>query len=336
MGKSPLVRKLYHDRLELHRLDSDDTIADFKNEVARGLSATPKRIPPKFFYDERGSELFEQITKTEEYYPTRTETWILDRYNRDIIQASGQHPTLVEFGSGSSAKTRLLLDILAESSEELVYIPIDISPSIVHEHSQKLLEDYANLNIRGLICDYQHALDELSRHTQSPKLFLFLGSTIGNFEPDQASEFLAAVQAAMGAQDHLLLGVDLVKAPEILNRAYNDAGGVTAAFNLNLLARINRELGGRFDLNRFRHRAFFNEVESRIEMHLESLGDQKIEIEALGSEFSFAGGETIHTENSYKYNYLSLERVIREAGLRIRHVWHDPEQWFALNLLAPA
>lgn len=336
MATTEQLRGEVRERLQLRHLDTIDLHREFRDAVERGLSATPKAIPPKFFYDARGSELFEEITRTPEYYLTRTEAYILEQHGHEMLQAAGREPTLVEFGSGSSRKTRLLLDRLAAAQERMTYVPVDISPSIVAEHARRLLADYPGLTILGLIGDYHHAIQELHRTAAGPRLFLFLGSTLGNLEPAEAAAFLKSVRQALGPRDHLLLGTDLVKEPGVLEGAYNDAAGVTAAFNRNLLQRINAELGGRFDPGTFRHVAFFNQPASRIEMHLESLRQQAVRVEELGRDFPFAAGETIHTENSHKYNYLALERLVREAGLRLKTVWHDPEQWFAVSLLGPA
>ncbi|MCZ6749000.1 MAG: L-histidine N(alpha)-methyltransferase [SAR324 cluster bacterium] len=336
VAHSPLLRKQYHERLVLHHLDHRDLREEFRQEVEQGLSASPKRIPPKFFYDRRGSELFEKITKTEEYYPTRTEAGILAASAREIVEAAGTELTLIEFGSGSSTKTRLLLDVLTARQEQVEYVPIDISPTIVQEFGPLLLERYGNLEIRGLITDYHHAIEELNAHPRKARLFLFLGSSLGNFSPDEAHHFLSEVGAALEPQDRLLLGVDLIKQPEILDRAYNDSAGVTAAFNLNLLTRINRELRGHFDLSRFRHLAFFNKAHSRIEMHLESLEDQTVRIDEFGRSFSFARKETVHTENSHKYDYATLTDLFGGAGMTLLGRWCDPDEWFALNLLGPA
>jgi dimethylhistidine N-methyltransferase len=230
----------------------------------------------------------------------------------------------------------MLLDVLAANHDAVEYRPIDISASIVQEFGPLLLDDYPNLEIRGLITDYHHALLELEETPAPTRLFLFLGSSLGNFDPEDARNFLAEVSHAMQPEDRLLLGIDLIKQPTLLNRAYNDSEGVTAAFNLNLLARINRELGGNFDLNRFRHKAFFNRERSRIEMHAESLAGQTVRINSLGREFAFAKGETIHTECSYKYDYAMLEHLFAGAQLRLQQRWIDPEEWFSLNLLQKA
>ncbi|MEE8396724.1 MAG: L-histidine N(alpha)-methyltransferase [bacterium] len=334
MAKANLVRHDHDDRLILHQLDRQDHRLDFQEAVATGLAHSPKSIPPKFFYDARGSELFEEITRLPEYYPTRTETALLERHRDEILAFGGERIGLVELGSGSSTKTRLLLDRLTQRQAEVEYSPIDISPSIVAENGKLLLDDYPGLRVSGLICDYHDAMEALGKDHPHPRLFLFFGSSLGNFDPEEAVVLLEQVRAAMDDGDRFLLGVDLAKDPEILEAAYNDAKGVTAAFNLNLLTHINTALGGHFDPDRFRHHAFFNEAESRIEMHLVSQESQIVPIEAIGRSFSFLQGETIHTENSYKFSLSGLDASCREAGLHREAQWLDDRRWFVLALLA--
>ena len=280
--------------------------------------------------------MFEQITATPEYYPTRTEAAILEKYAETIIAAAGGATALVELGSGSSTKTRLLLDIMAQRRDSLRYIPIDISPSIVLEQGRRLLDEYPLLRVSALICDYARAMEELAKTHDETRLYLFLGSSIGNFTPGDAQALLRNVASAMVDGDSLLLGIDLVKEEETLTRAYNDAAGVTAAFNLNVLAHINDALAGHFELERFRHQAFFNVAESRIEMHLESLENQIVPIDALKRSFSFTTGETINTEYSYKFNPESMEKFYQGTDLKRVNHWVDANNWFALDLLVPA
>jgi len=336
MATPTLVRKRYHERLVLDVIETDDSRNHFHHDVELGLSSVPKSLPPKYFYDELGSRLFERITELEEYYPTRTEAAILAGHGEEMMAAMAGVFTMVELGSGSSSKTRLLLDILARRGERVEYIPIDISPSVVSEFGEQLVLDYPSLHIRGLICDYHHALGALKDTDSPPKLFLFLGSSMGNFTPNQAISLLREVRSAMGPGDGLLLGLDLKKDPAILHRAYCDAKGVTAAFNLNLLTRINEELGGQFDLERFRHLAIVNEEEGRVEMHLESKSDQIVPVAALERSFSFRQGETIHTENSYKFDRQGLEDLLSQSGLSLRRQWLDERAWFSVNLVTPA
>ncbi|MCZ6627680.1 MAG: L-histidine N(alpha)-methyltransferase [SAR324 cluster bacterium] len=334
MAVPKFVRQQHHERLVLHETERKDHRQDFLEAVGEGLASLPKQIPPMFFYDERGSELFEQITKTPEYYPTRTEAMILERNAADIIRNAGQELGLVELGSGSSSKTRLLLDVLTERQGRLRYTPIDISPTIVVEHGTKLLDDYPELHVNALICDYHQALQVLSEPQQEPRLFIFLGSSICNFGPKEAAALLREIGVAMGRADRLLLGMDLRKDRAVLEAAYDDAQGVTAAFNLNLLTHINRELGGNFDPSHFRHLAFFNDQESRIEMHLESQQSQLVHIDALQRSFTFLDGETIHTENSYKHDQSSLDALYEKTGLRRVGRWMDERSWFTLDLLS--
>ncbi len=326
---------LQQDRLKLYRFSEGAHVRDFIEAVQTGLSDSPKWLPPKFFYDERGSELFEQITQTPEYYPTRTAALILDRFAPEILDAAGNPEELLELGSGSSAKTRLLLDLLTRRQGDLEYTAIDISPTIVAENGAKLLEDYPDLTVRGLIGDYHQAMEALRGGGDAARLFLFLGSSLGNYSPGEAQNLLAEIGAAMGDADRLLLGLDLKKEKAVLEAAYNDARGVTAAFNLNVLAHINAALGGDFDLEGFSHRAFFNEAESRIEMHLVSGTEQTVRVEAAEMDFSFQAGETIHTENSCKYDGAALDRLYEGTGLARVGRWNDPRKWFALDLLAP-
>lgn len=337
MGKPRLVSKLHHDRLVLHRLQEHDQQREFMQGVSAGLSQSPKTLSPMFFYDEQGSKLFEQITELEEYYPTRTEAALLESHAGEVIEAAreGEDICLVELGSGSSTKTRLLLNEIAERQSGLTYVPIDISPTIVTEFGERLLDDYPGLNIRGLICDYYRAMEELGSHPDERRLFLFLGSSLGNFTLEEASDLLQAIRAAMNSGDMLLMGLDMVKDERVLHDAYNDRKGVTAAFNLNLLGRINRELGGDFDLSQFRHKAFYNREQRRIEMHVESLCAQSVTIEVLGQSFSFAAGETIHTENSYKFDSASLQRVLHGTEFDMVRQWCDANEWYTLNLIVP-
>lgn len=338
MGRTQLIENLHHERFVLRQLQQHDHHRDFLSEVGTGLRASPKTLSPKFFYDEEGSLLFERITEQAEYYPTRKEAEILETHGGEIIDTTrrGEDFTMVELGSGSSTKTRLLLNELADRQDAISYVPIDISPTIVTEFAERLLRDYPELHITGLICDYHQAMAELKSHPEDHKLFLFLGSSLGNFTPESAAALLSDIATAMGPQDKLLLGLDLIKDEGVLNRAYNDAAGVTAAFNLNLLTRINRELGGDFDLAGFRHKAFFNAAQRRVEMHLESLVSQTVQIAALDTEFAFTAGETIHTENSYKFDRATLDELLAGTGLRLVQQWRDGDDWFSLNLVAHA
>jgi L-histidine Nalpha-methyltransferase len=297
-------------------------------EVSEGLSAYPKRLPPKLFYDAEGSRLFEQITETPEYYPTRTERGIFQHYAGEMAEQAGNNLTLVELGAGSARKTRLLIEALLRRQLRLDFYPVDVSPAALREAVARLNGDYPNLHVSPIVADYSHHLSQL-KALPGRKLALFLGSTIGNFEPEEAAEFLTSLRRSLGPGDALLLGFDMRKDSATLNAAYNDQQGVTARFNKNVLARINRELGGQFDLASFAHVAFWNRDQSRIEMHLESHIDQIVWIQDLARPFYFARGERIHTENSYKFSLHSIARMLRRAGLRLEQTWTDPKGWFS-------
>ena len=319
----------------------DRSEQSFSSAVAEGLSNAQKTLPCRFFYDTVGSELFEQICELPEYYPTRTEHQILERYADDMIKAvddknenNQNEVALVEFGSGSSFKTRILMNALLARQRHLHYTPIDISSDFLLDSSLTLLSEYdARLSITAIAAEYNDALRVLPELHHQPRLFLFLGSNIGNFEQQDAVALLAKMADQMRAEDRLLIGFDLVKDRAILFAAYNDAAGVTAAFNKNLLARINRELGAHFDLDQFTHHAPFVEEQARIEVRLISRCRQSVYIEALDQTFEFEEGEYIHTENSHKYTAKSMAALSDAAGLAIQEEWVDEHTWFAMALL---
>jgi L-histidine Nalpha-methyltransferase len=297
-------------------------------EVSEGLIAHPKRLPPKLFYDAEGSVLFEQITETAEYYPTRTERCILQQFAGEMVEQAGNNLTLVELGAGSARKTRLLIEALLRRQLRLDFYPVDVSPAALREAVGRLNGDFPNLHVSPITADYSHQLGPL-KTLPGRKLSLFLGSTIGNFEPEEAVQFLTRLRRSLSTGDALLLGFDMRKDSSILHSAYNDRQGVTARFNKNMLARINRELGGQFDLDSFAHVAFWNRAKSRIEMHLESLAEQIVWIQDLARPFYFARGERIHTENSYKFSLQSIARLLQQTGLRMEKTWTDPQGWFS-------
>lgn len=297
-------------------------------EVLLGLSAAPKRLPPKLFYDDEGSRLFELITETPEYYPTRTERGIFERYVYDIAVHAGNNLTLVELGAGSARKTRLLIQALLRRQLRLDFHPVDVSRAALAAAVANLNGDFSNLCIHPIAVDFSRHLPQLS-DLPGRKLVLFLGSTIGNFEPEEAAAFLVRVRESLTPGDALLLGVDMQKEAAILHAAYNDSQGVTECFNKNILAHINRELGGGFDLDSFRHVAFWNQAMSRIEMHLESRVEQSVWVRALGRTFHFLADERIHTENSYKFSPDSISSLLLEAGLKLERTWTDPRGWFS-------
>ena len=301
----------------------------FEADVLAGLSARQKTIPAKYFYDEEGSRLFEAITGLEEYYPTRTETALLRTAAPEIASYISQGAALVEFGSGASVKTRILLDAAPQTA---IYVPIDISPDALEMAAAAINADYPDLIVAPLVDDFTRAI-ELPKVAQGhPRTGFFPGSTIGNFEDGDAIDFLEAARRLLHSGAQFVVGVDLVKDEAVLVRAYDDAKGVTAAFNKNLLSRINRELGGDFDLDGFAHRAIWNSDASRIEMHLVSLRDQTAHV--AGRAFHFAAGETIHTENSHKFTAEGFGRLAERAGWRTLRLWKSPEPAFAVFMLA--
>ena len=310
--------------------------ADFAGDVRAGLTARPRRLPCLYFYDERGSRLFEEICELPEYYLTRTERALLESHADELAAGLGGPVDLVDLGSGNSGKTRLVIESLLRRQGRLRFIPVDISSSMLRDSSLALVETYPGLEVLAVAAEYQDGLDYLEASGGPPRLVLWLGSNVGNFTPPEAVRFLRRLGGSMRPGDALLIGIDLRKDPADLVAAYDDAAGVTARFNLNLLARVNRELGGRFDLDAFAHEARWNESEGRIEMHLRSLRRQSVRIEALGLDLSFAEGETIHTENSCKYSLPGIEALAAEAGFAIGRQWLDDESRFSLTLMTAA
>ncbi len=325
------------ERLTLHRLSSGERQADFAADVRTGLTARPKSLPPRYFYDRLGSFLFEAICELPEYYLTRCESEILEASAGEMVGSIEPPRRLVELGSGSSTKTRLLIEALLERRPALEYVPIDISAAVLEESSRALLERYAGLAVSAVSADFERALEFISadggRSAGPPTLAVFLGSSIGNLDEAAATDLLARIRRVLRPGDALLLGADLKKAPEVLVPAYDDALGITAAFNLNVLRRINRELGGEFDVRRFEHRAIWNEDAGRIELHAVSRARQTVRIRDLEIEARFEEGESIHTENSHKYAPEDLERLARASGFRLRRAWRDGESRFSVNLL---
>lgn len=310
--------------------DLAPTTESFKQAVLAGLGAERKWLPCKFFYDETGSHLFDQICDLPEYYPTRTELGILADRAGDIAAHIGPAAQLVEFGSGAGIKIRLLLSAL---ERPLSYVPVDISRAHLLHAARDLAKDFPALGIAPVCADYtkRFALPAIPGIRPRATFGFFPGSTIGNFTPTEAAAFLARARRLLGPNTSMLVGVDLVKDPAILRAAYNDAAGITAAFNLNLLRRINRELGGDFDLDSFAHEGRWNDELGRIEMHLVSRREQSVSI--AGTSFAFAPDETIHTENSYKYRIPQFQALAAEAGYRPLAVWTDAAELFSVHLL---
>lgn len=320
-------------RLFIHNLVKRDPLAGFAEDVRKGLSAQPKRFLPKYFYDELGSQLFDAICLLPEYYLTRAENEILQRYSDQIVASVEGHKTLLEMGSGSASKTRLIIEALLRRQPELLFMPVDISATALESSSRILLQSYPALKIEAYAADYFAGLAEVGKKPRTRTLALFLGSNISNFDSEEALRFLRALRNVLKQGDALLLGADLKKDPAILEAAYNDALGVTSAFNLNVLARINRELGGTFDLRSFQHKAFYNEEMGRIEIYIESLANQRVRIDKLDLEVEFAAGELIHTENSYKYDTAGIRQLAAATGFKLSHTWVDSQERFSSNLL---
>jgi L-histidine N-alpha-methyltransferase len=308
-----------------HEAAASETFAE---HVVLGLGDTPKWLSAKYFYDSAGSELFEEITRLPEYYPTLTELGILETNARAMSAYIPLAAALVEFGAGSTRKARILLNAAPQIS---AYVPVDISAEFLAAEAAALRRDVSNIAILPVAADFTRDFDLPPQIRARPRVGFFPGSTIGNFEPEDAAEFLKQTARILGHGATMIIGIDLIKDEAVLNAAYDDAAGVTAKFNLNILTRMNRELGGNFDLSAFRHRAFYNVEHHRIEMHLESQKDQRVTV--AGRTFDFAKGETIHTENSYKYTVESFRELATSAGWRPVATWTDEKEYFSIHAL---
>jgi L-histidine Nalpha-methyltransferase len=306
----------------------NDRTAAFADDVIEHLAQHPKRLSPKYFYDAAGSELFEQITVQPEYYPTRTELGILRDRGAEIAAIIPAGAALVEFGAGATTKVRLLL----EHCEFGAYVPVDISGDFLNAQAEGLRKDFPGLRVYPVAADFTAPFALPPEIAEMPKVGFFPGSTIGNFEPQEAAEFLRTARKILGAGAQMIIGADLEKDERVLYHAYNDSAGVTARFNLNVLVRINRELGGNFDLPAFSHRSIYNRDRHRIEMHLISRKAQNVRI--LGNTFSFRPGESIHTENSYKYSLERFTELARSAGWTVRESWTDAAKMFSVHALS--
>jgi len=300
-------------------------------DVIEGLTQAAKVLTPKYFYDDRGSQLFEQICNLPEYHPTRTEAWILQHYAPAIAQVTGACD-LVELGSGSSTKTRLLLDAYQAQGYPLYYQPIDVSAGILAESAAQLLTDYPTLQVQALVGTYEQALTALPPPIMAPRLLFFLGSSLGNFTPLECDQFFAQVTTVLEAGDYFLLGIDLQKDSEILEAAYNDRQGVTAAFNLNMLAHLNRRFIGNFNLDAFHHQAIYNPVDCQIEMYLHCRQPQSVQLKQLDLSIELTQGERIRTEISRKFNLEQMQQYLQTYGLSPLQTWIDPKQWFGVIL----
>jgi len=299
----------------------------FAADVTAALSQQPKKLSPKYFYDEAGSQLFEQITQLPEYYPTRTELGILRARGKDICSIIPPDAALVEFGAGATTKVRLLLEQCSFGA----YVPVDISGDFLAAQAEELRRDFPDLDVQPVNADFTAAFDLPADVRAMPKVGFFPGSTLGNFEPHEACAFLRSARAILGKGALMLIGIDLEKDEQVLHAAYNDAAGVTGAFNKNVLARINRELGGDFDLGAFVHRAIYNKERHRIEMHLIAKKPQTVHV--LGRSFAFRAGESIHTESSYKYSMERFAALARGAGWEPKSSWTDAEEQFSVHAL---
>ena len=319
------IKPVFADATPLAQLPNDRAFLD---DVLAGFAKSQKSLPAKYFYDAVGSDLFEQITRLPEYYPTRTELGILDARGSDIAAALPRAAALVEFGSGSTVKVRRLLRHMPDLA---AYVPVDVSETFLRSEAAALQADRPTLRIAPIAADFTQSFALPADLEDVPRAGFFPGSTIGNFEPKEAIRLLRQFGEVLGAGATLVVGVDLVKDARILEAAYDDAAGVTAAFNLNLLTRINDELAGTFDAGSFHHRALFNRTASRIEMHLVSRIDQSVTV--AGRAFDFAEGESIHTENSYKYTIDGFRALAAEAGWSAGAVWTDPEALFSVHAL---
>jgi L-histidine N-alpha-methyltransferase len=319
-------------RLSLIRVLEEELQETFEQSVYDGLTSTPKTLACKYFYDDEGSRLFEEICQLPEYYLTRTEDAILRMHAEEMLQGwTDSGPGLIELGSGSSIKTRRLLGAVLELYGSAHYVPIDVSPAILESSARDLIDEFARLRITAYAGDYRAALDEISRKIRGPKCFVFLGSSLGNYPEPQAIELLQLLTQTMGPKDRLLLGTDLVKDRSTLEAAYDDSQGVTAVFNRNILVRINRELDADLDLSAFEHKAIYREEFERVEMHLVSNRAQTVRIPGADLVVDFAQGESIHTENSHKYTNESLAKIAEQSGFAEEASWTDAKGWFRVQ-----
>lgn len=326
---------LLRQRFTLIAMEARQRLRAFERDVRAGLTSQPKYLSCCYLYDQQGSLLFEEICELPEYYLPRAERSILQQHAEDIVSGFEGAATLIELGSGNAAKTRLLIEALLRRQRRLVYVPVDICRSMLEETSHELLRAYAGLEIVAVAGEYHEGLRHLQSASELPKLVLWLGSNVGNFERAEAAAFLDRVRHTLRDSDRLLVGIDLRKERAVLEPAYDDPRGVTAQFNLNLLARINRELEGNFDLDAFRHRAVYHEELGRMEMYLDSTRVQEVAIARLGLRVPFTAGEALHTEYSYKYSLEEIETLAAHAGLRLERQWLDAERRFSVNLFRP-
>ena len=322
---------IVNSRLNYFKPNSKVETNSFADEISEGLNQNSKFIQPKFFYDSIGSRLFEKICSLPEYYPTRTEISILKKLQSDLPNFLDGDFRLIELGSGSSTKTRLILDILSKNQSKLEYFPIDIS-EILTESSELLLKDYPKLKITGIIDTYEGGLEFLKDYDSKNNLVIFLGSSYGNFSPDDGLDFLIKINSMMKSNDLFLIGLDLVKDKSILESAYNDSQNITAEFNLNVLNRINNELDANFVLENFRHYSIYNDQKQRIEMYVESLLNQTVTIGKSSDQIYLKKNELIHTEFSHKFQIHQIENLLKQSGFNLIKIWLDDKQHYSLSL----
>jgi len=331
---------VFINRLLIHNSEHFIINNEFVKDVEKGLADKQKHISPKFFYDKKGSKLFEEICDQPEYYLNRSESLILKRSVDEIMDKLGEKQiSIIELGNGNSLKTRILLKPILANLRKVCYFPIDVSLKTLKKSLKDLSKEYVNLEIFGICSDYVSGLTKINdfmkmkNNIPKNKLIIFLGSSIGNFHPKEAKNFLYSLKRYIRQEDALLIGIDLEKDKRILDKAYNDKKGLTAKFNLNILSRINRELDGEFKLSSFEHKSFYNIHKHRIEMHLESKLDQEVRVGATKKTFHFKKGETIHTENSYKYSQNNLNELVKNAGLEMIQSFTDRKKQYTLILL---
>ena len=319
--------------LEYFKPHSTKIEKTFAEDVSFSLNQNSKFISPKYFYDKKGSELFEKICELPEYYPTRTEIQILKKIKPDLQKYLDDSFRLVELGSGSSVKTRLILDVFSSFQRRIDYFPIDIS-EILTESSELLQKDYDQLHITGIVDTYEGGLEFIENYDNKKNLIIFLGSSFGNFSPKEGKIFLEKINSVMKKSDLFLIGLDLVKNKKTLEEAYDDSQGVTAKFNLNVLSRINDELDADFDLTNFKHVAMYNEKDQRVEMYLKSLVNQSVIISKANLSLKMSQDELIHTEHSHKYTISQIQEMMKDAGFEIKEIWQDSQKLFSLTLVS--
>ncbi len=319
--------------LEYFKPHSTKIEKTFAEDVSFSLNQNSKFISPKYFYDKKGSELFEKICDLPEYYPTRTEIQILKKIKPDLQKYLDDSFRIVELGSGSSVKTRLILDVFSNFQRRIDYFPIDIS-EILTESSELLQKDYDQLHITGIVDTYEGGLEFIENYDNKKNLIIFLGSSFGNFSPKEGKIFLEKINSVMKKSDLFLIGLDLVKNKKILEQAYDDSQGVTAKFNLNVLSRINDELDADFDLTNFKHVAMYNEKDQRVEMYLKSLVNQSVIISKANLSLKMSQDELIHTEHSHKYTISQIQEMMKDAGFEIKEIWQDSQKLFSLTLVS--